>query len=86
MTGPLPYCVYVLRSDRDHEFYVGFTTDLTQRLAAHNDGSVPSTAARRPLQLVFCEYYRSKADALHREQYLKTSSGKRALRLMLTDT
>ncbi|MBM4079039.1 MAG: hypothetical protein FJ225_13275 [Lentisphaerae bacterium] len=62
----LPYCVYVLRSDLDHELYVGFTTDLAQRLAAHRDGSVSSTAPRRPLSLIFCEYYAAKGPALRR--------------------
>jgi len=86
MNGPLPYCVYVLRSKLDDNLYVGFTTDLDQRLVAHNSGSVLSTAPRRPFKLIFCEYYLSKIDAIRRERYLKSSSGKRSLKLMLRDT
>ena len=81
----LQFCVYVLQSRRDDMLYVGFTADLHARLTAHFHGDVKSTAPRRPFRLVFCEYHRSKADALRREQYLKTSAGKRALKLMLRD-
>ena len=40
---------------------------------------------RRPLHLVYCEYHSSKTDALRREKYLKTTAGKKALKLMLRD-
>ena len=86
MGHKLEYCVYVLKSLADGDLYAGFTTDLRQRLTAHFDGEVPSTAPRRPLRLIFCEYYLSKGDALRREGYFKTSTGKRALRIMLADS
>lgn len=44
------------------------------------------TAPRRPLELVFCEFYTSGDDAKRREGYLKTTAGKRGLKLMLRDT
>ena len=79
----LPYCVYVLRSDRDGNLYTGFTTDLDERFKRHSEGFVPATALRRPLRLIYCEYHLSKQDALRRERYFKTSAGKKALKLML---
>ncbi len=41
--------VYVLLSKRDGKLYLGFTTDLKQRLKEHNGGKVQSTKPRRPL-------------------------------------
>jgi putative endonuclease len=82
----LQYCVYVLISEIDHNFYVGYTTDLKQRLTAHYNGQVDSTASRRPLRLIHCEYYLAKDDALRRETYLKTTKGRRTLKLMLLDS
>lgn len=82
----LPYCVYVLFSELDHQLYAGFTTNLERRLNQHYSGEVQSTAYRRPLRLIFCEYYLSKEDALRREKYFKTTQGKRALKLMLQET
>jgi putative endonuclease len=86
METPLPFCVYVLQSSKDGGLYIGFTTDLVRRLAEHNAGESLSTAPRRPFELLFCEHYRSKSDALRRETYLKTSAGRRALQIMLRDS
>ena len=82
----LPYCVYILYSEVDHQLYAGFTINLIKRVDQHFKGEVLSTAHRRPLQLIFCEYYLNKGDAIRREKYFKTSQGKRALKLMLVDT
>jgi len=82
----LPYCVYVLKSMKDQKFYIGFTTNIEKRLIDHNRGSTKSTAYRRPLKLIFCEFYISKTDAVRREKYFKTTSGKKALKLMLRRT
>lgn len=80
------FYVYVLQSQKDQQLYVGYTTNLNQRLAAHNKGSVPSTKSRRPWKLVFAEIYINQKDALRREKYFKTTAGKRALKLMIRET
>ena len=82
----LPYCVYVLQSQRDLLLYHGFTTNLEQRIRNHNAGKTISTSKRMPLRLIFCEYYLSRKDAMRREKYFKTTQGKRMLRLMLRNT
>ena len=82
----LPFCVYVLFSEKDNLLYIGYTTDITNRLANHNKGGTKSTSKRRPLRLIFCEMYLSKVDAQRREKYLKTTAGKKALKLMLRST
>ena len=85
MDVPLSYCVYVLRSLRDGALYIGFTQDLTQRLAEHHAGKSPATAPRRPFVLLFCECFATKAEATAREKYLRTTKGHRALKLMLQE-
>lgn len=75
---PLPYCVYVLFSHKDKKLYIGFTTNLDRRLSEHHAGKSTSTAPRRPLELIFCEYYKNKQDAQRRELYFKSSPGRRA--------
>ena len=49
--------VYVLHSEKDNGLYVGYTTNIKNRLNEHNEGSVISTKARRPLRLIFLESY-----------------------------
>lgn len=82
----LDYCVYILFSLKDHKFYIGYTTNLKQRLTHHFHGYTKSTKYRRPLKLLFCEYYLSKKDTLRREKYFKTNCGKKVLKLMLRET
>lgn len=86
MPSKLQYCGYVLLSMHDANFYVGFTTDLQRRLTEHFHGQSASTAPRRPFRLIFCEYFFSKEDAARREGYLKTTAGKKGLKLILRDT
>ncbi|MDD5026840.1 MAG: GIY-YIG nuclease family protein [Candidatus Peribacteraceae bacterium] len=80
------FIVYVLRSTLVGHLYVGFTENLDGRVATHNRGEVISTKAHRPWKLIFHECYTNKADALRREQYLKTTAGKRGLKMMLQET
>lgn len=74
------YYVYVLRSLKDNNHYVGYTSDLRNRLAQHNAGQVHAKKARMPLELVYFEGCVNQQDATHREKYLKTSWGKRYLK------
>ncbi len=86
MNSLLPYYVYILFSQKDHLLYIGYSSNLEKRINDHNNGSTKSTAFRRPLQLIFCEGYLYKEDALKREGYFKTTAGKKAIRLMLKST
>ena len=74
------YFVYVLISEKDNQFYTGYTSDLENRLKEHNSGSVYSTKNRLPLRLVYFEGSLNQQDALNREKYLKSTYGKRYLR------
>ena len=66
--------VYLLQSKEDKDFYIGFTSNLEQRVKEHNQGSVPSTKLRRPFELIYFEGYKSQKDARHRENNLKLRS------------
>ena len=74
------YYNYVLKSSKDNNFYIGFTTNLKQRLSDHTSGYVKSTKHRRPFTLVYYEVSFNEASALHREKYLKTTYGHRYLK------
>ncbi len=74
------YYIYVLKSEKDGNFYTGYTKDLRERLKLHNDGKVASTKNRLPFKLVYFEGCINQQDATHREKYLKTSWGKRYIK------
>ena len=65
------FCVYVLKNLKDDNLYFGSTNDLRRRLSDHNAGKVPSTKARRPLELRYYEAYFKENEARHREASLK---------------
>jgi putative endonuclease len=74
------YYTYVLYSLKDKMFYTGYTSNIEQRLIAHNNGEVFSTKNRRPLKLVYFEACLNQQDATYREKYLKTTYGKRYIK------
>jgi putative endonuclease len=71
------YYSYVLQSEKDNGFYIGFTKDLKLRFEQHTKGQVESTKNRRPLKLIYYEACLNQNDATKREKYLKTYHGKR---------
>lgn len=68
------FYVYILCSKLDNKLYTGYTNDLKRRVAEHNSGKEQSTRHRHPFVLVYYEAYRSKEDAIKREQMLKLQS------------
>ena len=77
--------VYVLLSEKDSKFYIGYTQNLERRLKEHKRGETKSTKGRRPLRFIYAEIHNSKSDAKRREGYFKTSPGKSSLKQMLRD-
>ena len=75
--------VYVLRSRKDGEWYIGYSMSVEGRLEEHNSGRNVSTRERRPLELMYYEAYQDKMDALGREIFLKSGSGHRFLKKQL---
>ena len=75
--------VYVLFSGKDNNFYIGYTQNLEKRLQEHNAKKNFSTKYRLPLKLIYVETCLNEEDAKRREDYLKTSQGRRFLKLRL---
>lgn len=77
--------VYVLwsRGRGGHRTYVGWTTDLDRRLAAHNDGSGARSTRGRIWVLVYAERYGTREEAMSREWHLKRE---RRFRKALSDS
>ena len=65
--------VYVLQSSRDHNLYIGCTSDLSRRLDQHLKGKVRATKGRLPLTLIYKEEYSDVYEAFRRERFYKTA-------------
>lgn len=77
------YYVYILQSLKDHEWYIGFTENIEQRVMEHNSGKNVSTKNRVPFKLIYYEAYLNKLDTLGREGFLKSGSGHRFIKKQL---
>ena len=74
--------VYILRC-YDGSLYTGWTTDLKQRVKAHNEGKgAKYTRSRRPVELVYHEEFETKSEALKREAAIKRLSREEKLTLI----
>ena len=65
------YLVYILQSEMDESFYIGFTSDIIQRLEYHNSGKSRYTSKKMPWKLVYYEEYKTRSEAMIREKFLK---------------
>jgi putative endonuclease len=69
--------VYILESlGSPGRFYVGFTEDLSSRLAKHNAGEVSHTAKFKPWRIKTAMAFRDRGKAAAFERYLKSPSGR----------
>lgn len=69
--------VYLLQSiPHPQQHYVGLTSDVDKRLAAHNAGQSTHTAQYRPWKIITYHAFVDEAKAAAFEQYLKSGSGR----------
>jgi len=76
----LMWYVYILRSSKDKNLYIGFTNDLKRRFDEHQSGKNISTAKRLPVSLETYIAVPTKKQAMDIERYLKTGSGSSILK------
>jgi len=68
------YYIYSLKCKNG--YYIGCTNDLKDRIYRHQNGYVPATAKRLPIELEFYFAIRNKYKAFEFEKYLKSGSGR----------
>ena len=78
------FTVYVLYSKDYNKIYIGFTSNLEQRMLSHNElGKKGWTIKFRPWQLIYKEEYQLKPDAMKREKELKRATGRNFIWTMI---
>lgn len=70
------FYVYIIKSEQDGRFYVGFSTELKDRIKAHNFGQSIHTAKYKPWSLVCYLAFEDIKVAKQFEKYLKSHSGR----------
>lgn len=80
----MKHYVYIVLCCSDNTFYTGYTTDLQRRIDEHNLGTKGAkyTRGRRPIKLMYFEWYKSKSKAMKREYQIKQMSQQEKKKLM----
>ena len=66
------FYTYVLKSDKNSRYYIGYTSDIQARLKLHNSKSVLATKNLCPWQLFYFETFDTEKDAIGRERQMKS--------------
>jgi len=75
--------VYILQSEKDNSFYIGYTRDIVKRLDYHNAGKQRYTRHRIPFKLIYSEKSDNKTEALKREKRIKSFKGGEAFKKLI---
>jgi putative endonuclease len=71
------FTVYVLYSISFNKIYIGYTSDLDNRILSHNQLATKGfTIKYRPWVIAYTEVFENKKDAIIREAQLKSSNGR----------
>ena len=65
------YAVYILQSEKDQSFYIGYSSNVEERLRKHNSSRQGYTSRKKPWKVVYQEAFHTKGEAIRREQFLK---------------
>ena len=65
------YTVYIIYSRKIHKYYIGFSSNIIDRLSKHNRNSSGFTSTGKPWVIVYSEAFDNKKDAMARERQLK---------------
>ena len=81
------FYVYVIKSKKFDNLYVGSTDNLRERIIKHNKGLVKSTRKHKPYMLIYYEAYKAESDARRSEKMLKyRGQARNQLKLRIKDT
>ena len=78
------FVVYILHSRSvSGKRYIGFTSDLINRMASHNHFATKGHTLRyRPWEVVYMAFFETKEEAMQHEKYLKSGVGRSFLKEM----
>jgi putative endonuclease len=71
------FVVYILYSEKYNKYYTGYTSSIITRFKSHNELSNKGFTKRyRPWIVVYIEFFTTKKEAIIREKFLKSGTGR----------
>jgi len=79
------FTVYILYSSKFNQIYIGFTSDLPNRILSHNELATKGhTIKYRPWVVAYTEEYQTKT--IKRENQLKSANGRKFIWALIKET
>ena len=80
------FTVYVLYSPIFDKIYIGYSSDINNRFLSHNELATKGYTIRfRPWVVAHTEEFETKTEAIKRENYLKSTSGRKFARKIIRE-
>jgi putative endonuclease len=68
----MEYFVYILYSKLKSKFYIGYTSNLEERITRHNQKSKGFTGSVNDWEVIYTETFNNKELAIQRERVIKS--------------
>ena len=82
----MPFIVYIIYSPTKDKFYIGYTSDIEERIIRHNQKSKGFTGNTNDWKIVHTETYPTKSEALLREKQIKSWKSKIKIQELISNT
>ena len=76
----MSFYAYILLSSEDGLHYYGSTSNLENRLKAHNSGKSKFTKGHRPWKNIYSEKFETRSETMRRETFFKSINGRNWLK------
>lgn len=77
------FTVYILQSQTTFRYYIGYCSNMKERLQRHNSGRSTYSKKERPWIVVYTEVFTNRTDAMKREKQIKSYKGGEAFKKLL---
>jgi putative endonuclease len=80
------YYTYIIYSDSNNQYYVGYTHNLKLRIERHNLDWSQSTKSGIQWRLVYHEEYPAKSEAMSREREIKKWKSRKLIEKLIVES
>jgi len=80
------YHFYIIYSKKAHKYYIGHTSNLSERLVKHNANHKGFTGTYCDWEIVYSEDYETKSEAYAREREVKNWKSSKMIQQLISKT